>query len=276
MQDFFADIDWSGWLETIWTTTARVALIIIVVVVVVQILKRLLRPAITATVVASMPGEPRSEVDKRTDTLFSVIYGAITVVGVTVALLTILPQFGVNVTALIAGAGVAGLAISIGSQNLVKDIIGGLFIVLENQYGEGDVIKVAGVSGQVENVNLRRTLLRDLDGAVHTVPNGQITVASNLTRFRSRVNTLVSVSPQEDPDRVFELINRTGQELADDPAWAKDIIEAPHALGIELFSDAKMDVRVLGDTPPSRQWDVSREFLKRLKHTFESEGITLA
>jgi small conductance mechanosensitive channel len=276
MQDFFADIDWSGWLETLWTTTARVALIIIVIVVVVQVLKRLLRPAITATVSASMKGEPQSEVDKRVDTLFSVIYGGITVVGVTVGLLTILPHFGINVTALIAGAGVVGLAISFGSQSLVRDIIGGLFIVLENQYGEGDVIKVAGVSGQVENVNLRRTLLRDLDGAVHTVPNGQITVASNLTRFRSRMNTLVSVSPQEDPDRVFELINRTGRELADDPAWAKDIIEAPHALGIELLSDAKMDVRVLGDTPPSRQWDVSREFLKRLKHTFEAEGITLA
>jgi small conductance mechanosensitive channel len=165
--------------------------------------------------------------------------------------------------------------VGFGSQSLVKDIISGLFVLVENQYGKGDVVNIAGVGGLVEDVNLRRTLLRDLDGTVHTIPNGEIVVASNLTRSWARVNTIISVSYGDDLDHVFDVITRVGQEMADDPDWSKDIIEPPKPLGVEGFGDSGIDIRILGDTQPIRQWDVMRELRLRLKKAFDAEGIEI-
>lgn len=273
MRDFFADIDWSRWSETVWTTGVRVIVIVLVVYLALRILQRLLAPAIRATISAQMEGQPQVEIDKRVDTLSHAAYRTISVVAVVVALLTILPEFGINIGALLAGAGIVGIAVGLGAQSLVKDIISGLFILIENQYGRGDVVNVAGVSGLVEEVNLRRTLLRDLDGTVHCIPNGVIAVSSNLTRARSRVNTIVTVPYGEELDHVFAVINRTGEELAQDPAWAGDIIDAPRVLGVEGFSAAGVDIRILGETQPIRQWDVMRELRRRLKKAFDAEGI---
>lgn len=194
-------------------------------------------------------------------------------VALLVGLLTILPEFGIDTRALLAGAGLAGLAIGFGAQSLVRDVLSGLFVLIENQYGKGDVVNLAGVGGLVEDVNLRRTLLRDLDGTVHSVPNGQISVASNLTRSWSRANFVVGVSYREDPDRVFAVINRVGEEMASDPSWSRDIIEPPRVLGVEGFSGSRLDIRILGDTRPNRQWDVMRELRRRLKKAFDVEGI---
>ena len=273
MRDFFADIDWSRWSETIWTTGVRVILTIVAVYIAVRIIQRLIGPAIRASISTQMVGQPAGEVQKRIDTLSHVAYRTLGVIGVLVVLITVLPEFGINVGALLAGAGIIGIAVGLGAQSLVKDVISGLFILIENQYGKGDVVHVAGVGGLVEDVNLRRTLLRDQDGALHTVPNGAIAVASNLTRTWSRVNTVVRVSESEDLDRVFAAINRVGEELANDAAWSKDIIAAPKALGIEGFSDSGVEVRIAGDTQPNRQWDVTRELRLRLKKAFDAEGI---
>ena len=275
MRDFFADINWDRWSETLWTHGLRILLILAVIYIALRILQRIITPAVHAAVSTQMEDQPEVEIEKRVDTLASVIYRTAWVVGVLVGALTILPELGVNISALLAGVGLLGLAVGFGAQSLVKDIIAGLFILVENQYGKGDVVRVAGIGGLVDDVNLRRTLLRDLDGAVHTIPNGEISVATNMTRSWSRVNLIVSVSYGEDLDRVFDVINRVGEEMANDPDWSEDLITAPKALGVENFGDSGIDIRILGDTQPIRQWDVMRQLRLRLKKAFDEAGIEI-
>jgi small conductance mechanosensitive channel len=273
MRDFFEDINWTRWSETAWTHGARVIVVVIVAYLIVRFVQHLLGPAIRAAISRQMAGQPEGEVQKRADTLQHVTFRTLSTAATVAVLLTILPEFGVNIGALLAGAGIAGIAIGLGAQSLVRDVIAGLFILLENQFGRGDVVSIAGVSGLVEDVNLRRTLLRDQDGALHAVPNGSITVSTNLTRTWSRVNTLVRVAESEDLDRVFVVINRVGEELARDSAWSASILDAPKALGVEGFADSGVDIRIQGETRPNRQWDITRELRLRLKKAFDAEGI---
>ncbi len=135
---------------------------------------------------------------------------------------------------------------------------------------------LAGVTGVVEDVNLRRTLLRDQDGTVHSVPHGSIMVSSNQTRLLSRVSFLISVQHDEDLERVFDLINRTGSELAGDPDWSAAITLAPRALGVDNLRPGGVDVRISGETVPNRQWEVMREMRRRLVAAFQKENIKLA
>jgi len=276
MRDFFTDVDWSRWSETAWTAGARVIVVAVAIFIALRIIERLIAPAIRATVSTQMAGESQSEIDKRVDTLSGAANRTLSIVAVAVALLTILPEFGINIGALLAGAGVVGIAIGLGAQSLVRDVLGGLFILAENQYGRGDVVQLAGTSGVVEDVNLRRTLLRDLDGTVHCIPHSAVTVSSNMTRARSRVNVVVTVPHGEDLERVFEAVNRTGEELARDPAWSGDVTSAPKVLGVEDLRPGGIDVRILGETLPNRQWDVMRELRLRLKKAFDTAGIRLA
>jgi small conductance mechanosensitive channel len=244
--------------------------------VVVRLLRRLFAPAIRATVMSRMAGEPQYEVDKRIDTLTGVANTTLSAVAITIALLSVLPSFGINVQALIAGAGIAGIAIGFGTQSLVRDIVGGVFILVENQYGQGDVVHLAGVEGVVEDVNLRRTVLRDQDGTVHNIPHGAIAVASNKTRLISRVNLVVTVQHGADLNAVFDAVDRTGQQLAQDPEWEAAVTSPPKALGVEDLRPAGIDVRILGETLPNRQWEVMREMRLRLTKTFDAAGIKLA
>ena len=156
------------------------------------------------------------------------------------------------------------MAVGFGAQSLVKDIIAGLFIILENQYCVGDVAMIAGVSGTVEDINLRRTLLRDLDGTVHVVPNGEIRVASNLTKDWSRVNWNVSVAYDEDLERVMKIINDVGNRLAQDPQWSDLITKAPQVLRVDGFGAQGLDFKILGETKPAS---------RRLKIAFDREGV---
>ena len=212
---------------------------------------------------------------ERIETLTHVIYRTAWVVAIFAGLITILPEFGINASALLAGVGLVGLAVGFGAQSLVKDIIAGLFILIENQFGRGDVVSIAGVSGTVEDVNLRRTLVRDLDGTQHSVPNGEIVVASNKSQIFSRMNEVVGVSYGDNLEQVFALINRIGEEMAGDAAWSEDIISAPKVLGIDGFGDSSVDIRVLADTQPGRQWGVTREFRLRIKLAFDEQGIEI-
>lgn len=276
MGDFFPDVDWDQWSETIWTAGARVVVVLLVIYIALRIIERLIEPALRATVSSQMANEPQSEIDKRIDTLSGVANRTLSTVAVVIALLTVLPGFGINIGALLAGAGVVGIAIGLGAQSLVRDVLGGLFILLENQYGRGDVVNLAGVGGVVEDVNLRRTLLRDMDGTVHSIPHSAITVSSNKTRALSRVNMVVTVQHGADLDRVFAEVNRIGEELARDPAWASAVTSAPKALGVDDLRPAGIDVRILGETLPNRQWDVMREMRLRLAKAFDTAGIKLA
>lgn len=275
MRDFFADIDWDRWSETLWTHGLRIIVVLVVVYVGLRLLRRALDPMVRAAVARQMEGEPEVEIEKRAGTLTDVVYRTAWVVGMAIAVLTILPELGINIAPLLAGAGIVGLAIGFGAQNLVRDTINGIFILVENHYGKGDVVNIAGVGGLVEDVNLRRTVLRDLDGAMHHIPNGQIATSSNLTKGWSRVNMNIGVSYGEDLDHVMAVIDRVGQELAEDPDFAPLILTPPKALRVDGFGDSGIDIKILGETQPIRQWDVMGELRKRLKRAFDEEGIEI-
>jgi small conductance mechanosensitive channel len=175
----------------------------------------------------------------------------------------------------LASLGIAGLAISFGAQSIIKDKINGLFILLENQYGIGDVVKIGGVSGVVEEVNLRSTVLRDIDGVVHYVPNGEINIASNLTKDYSRVNMNISVAYGEDLDRVMGVINRVCKKMADEERWREKILKVPQVLRVDVLGDSGVEIKILGDTRAGMQWDVMGELRKRIKSDFAQEVIEI-
>lgn len=197
------------------------------------------------------------------------------VVIVVIVLLMLLSALGVNLGPLLAGVGVIGLAISFGAQSLVKDIISGLFILFENQFGVGDVIRIDPVSGAVESMTLRVVVLRDVHGVVHIIPNGEIKRVSNLTRSWSRVVLDVGVDYREDADRVMEVMRDVGRELWADPQWRPLLVEELTVPGIESFTDSAVTIRILSKTLPLKQWDVARELRRRLKRRFDAEGISI-
>jgi len=262
---------------TDWLVThgLRIVVIVTVVAVVFLVFRAVVPHVVEATVRRQMAGRPEEETSKRATTLVNAVLRTAEVVLALVALLMVLPELSVNIGALLAGVGIAGIAIGFGAQTLVRDTLNGLFILIENQYGIGDVVTVAGVTGRVEEVNLRRTVLRDLDGVVHSVPNSEIRVASNYTRDWSGVNMNVTVAYDADLDKVTEVIDAVGRELAADKAYKSLIKKAPHVERVDAFKDSGVSLKVLGVTKPMRQWEVMGELRRRLKKAFDSEHIEM-
>ncbi len=232
-------------------------------------------PIIGIAIREQMAGEAEIEVKKRIKTLSSVTYRTLLMVVMALVVVTILPEFGINAAALIAGLGLFGLAVGFGAQNLVKDIINGMFILIENQYGVGDVVTIASITGVVEDLNLRRTILRDLDGTVHSVGHGQVDITSNWTKSYSRVNLNVGVAYDSNLDHVIQVINRVGKELADDPDYSSKITDPPHVLRVDNFGDSSIDLKIIGETAPIEQWGIMGELRLRLKKAFDAEGIEI-
>lgn len=249
--------------------------IVIFVLIALSMLNIVVPRLVRVTTETRLAGKPDEEIHQRIDTLSHVFTRTGGAVIVLFGFLTMLPEVGVNVGALIAGFGIAGIAIGFGAQSMVKDFLAGIFILTDNQYGRGDVIQIAGVSGVVEDIGLRRTVLRDLDGAVHWIPNGEIQVATNFTEEYSRVNLNVGVSYSEDLDHVIAVINRVGEELAADKEWGEYILTPPKVLRVDNFGDSSIDVKILGDTKPIQQWAVMGELRLRLKKAFDEEGIEI-
>jgi len=217
----------------------------------------------------------KGEIAKRAHTLSGFIITATGIVIVIVAIFMVLSEIGIDITPLLAGAGVAGIAIGFGAQSLIRDFLSGIFIILEDQYRKGDVVRIAGIAGLVEDVNLRRTVLRDLDGIVHSIPNGEVKTASNYTKEWSRVHLNIPVAYGEDLDRVIEVLNRIGKELAEDETFGPMIINAPQVLRVDNFGDSAIELKVLGETKPLKQWEVMGELRKRTKKAFDEEGIEI-
>ncbi|ADJ26817.1 MscS Mechanosensitive ion channel [Dehalogenimonas lykanthroporepellens BL-DC-9] len=217
----------------------------------------------------------REESIRRVKTINGIIVGAIGTVIAMLAGFMVLSEFNVDIGPLLASAGVVGIAIGFGAQSLIKDALNGLFIVFEDQFNNGDVVKVCGVSGTVQDLNMRRTVLRDLDGVVHIIPNGQITTVSNYTREWARVNLNVPVAYSTDLDKATTVINRVGRELADDTEFGPLIISAPQVLRVDNFGDSGIEIKILGDTKSMKQWMVTGELRRRLKKAFDQEGIEI-
>jgi small conductance mechanosensitive channel len=196
-----------------------------------------------------------------------------TFVIVFLALMQILPVLGVNMGPLLASAGVAGLAIGFGAQTLVHDVINGFFILLENQYAVGDVVRVAGVKGTAEAMTMRNTTLRDDDGTVHIVPNSEIKIVSNLTRDWAQISLHISVAYNENSDRVVKLLVEVAEEVRHDPEFGSDIVGEPQVPGIERVANGEVDYLMLVKTLPNRQYRVSRELRRRIKECFQKSNI---
>jgi small conductance mechanosensitive channel len=190
------------------------------------------------------------------------------------ALLLTLNQF-IEIAPLLAGAGILGLAVSFGSQSLVKDVITGFFLLIDNSIAVGDVVEIAGKSGSVERVNLRVVHLRGLDGTVHVVPNGQITVVSNMTRGWSRAVVDVGVAYETDLDRALDIVRDEAALMADEPTWNSRLDGPPEVQGVQALGDSGVTLRVLLRTLPGRQWEVGREFRRRIKERFDRDGIEI-
>jgi moderate conductance mechanosensitive channel len=247
---------------------------ILAVLVIAFILTRLLRMVSRRlTEFSNRQGLPSTLRAQQLRTLSGVIYSVGVLVIIFLAAMQILPLLGINMGPLLASAGIAGLAIGFGAQTLVKDFINGFFILVESQYDVGDTVRIAGVQGVVETMTLRRTVLRDDNGALHTVPSSQITVVTNLTRDWTQLAMHISVAYGADSDRVIKLLKEVGEEVADDPQFAEMIVAKPEVAGIEKVSGGEVDYLLLVKTLPGSQFAVSRELRRRIKACFEKNGI---
>jgi len=215
------------------------------------------------------------EFEKRAETLQSIMQFVFSVIiGITAAVI-VLDEIGVNIGPILAAAGVLGLAVGFGAQSLVKDIISGFFIFLEDQIRVGDVVEIAGKAGVVERMNLRMTILRDLSGNVHFVPNGEINVVTNMTKGYSRYVFEIGVAYREDVDEVISVMREVDEELRGDPDFGPDILEPLEILGLDQFADSALIIKARTMTKPIRQWRVAREFNRRLKKAFDAHDIEI-
>jgi small conductance mechanosensitive channel len=212
---------------------------------------------------------------KREDTLIRIFTWTAAIVILVVVVMMVLQEMGVAIGPILAGAGIVGLAVGFGGQYLIRDLITGFFMILENQYRIGDVVRLDQTEGTVEDISLRMTTLRDLNGTVHHVPHGDIKRVSNLSKVFARVNLNIGVAYGANLDQVISVVNRIGNELAEDDAWKELILKPPQFLRVEDFSDSAVTLKIVGETIPNHQWAVTGELRKRLKHAFDQEGIEI-
>ncbi len=268
-------MEWSTVTDWLGSHGVRILIILLMSGAFYLVLRRFVPRAVKVHVARTMKKKRKTEIEKRATTLSRVLVTTGVILIAIAALFMILSEVGINITPVVAGFGIAGIAIGFGAQSLVKDFIAGIFILIENQYSVGDVVRIADIAGIVEEINLRRTILRDLDGIVHSVPNGEIKVASNFTKEWSRVNMNISVGYGEDLDHVMEVLNRIGKEMAEEPYWSELILGAPQVLRVDAFEDSGIAIKILGETQPIKQWEVMGELRRRIKRVFDEEGIEI-
>jgi small conductance mechanosensitive channel len=215
------------------------------------------------------------ELKKRMDTLDALGGRTLQAFIVMIAGLMVLGRIGLDIGPAVAGLGVVDIAVGFGAQSLVKDYLNGALILIENQFGKGDVVRVAGVDGSVEDFTLRRTTLRDLDGIVHTIPNGEIRVASNLTRVWARINQDVVVAYGTDIDKAIDVVDKVGVAMAGDPTWKRRVLEAPRVERIEALGEYGITLKILGTVRAADQWAAGGDFRKRLLAAFKANGIEI-
>ena len=228
----------------------------------------IVKPAATRTRVAQIR-------EQQTRTLASVLYGAGSRIIWAIAILTALPEFGINVTPVAALAGLASLALGFGAQNLVRDVISGFYIVLEDQFAVGDTVQIGGTAGRVEHLTLRRTVVRDPSGALVTIANGEIRTVANLSRDWSQTFVDVSLPARLPLEKVLKVLETAASELRADPAWAPALVDGPRVLGVDAYDSSRCTVRLQARTAPTRQDEVARELRRRIQNEFQREALPL-
>ncbi|MBD2268520.1 mechanosensitive ion channel family protein [Anabaena sp. FACHB-1391] len=230
----------------------------------------------TSTIVSSgalLTPETSARLQLRISTFSGVTKSITTIIWVGAGSLLALTSLGINIVPLLASAGLLGVALSLPSQNLIKDAINGFLIIFEDQYALGDMITVGTVGGLVEKLNLRMTQVRDSEGRLITIPNSEVKIVANLSSRWSRADLTIPVSYQANVDEALKLIEDVGLDMTQDPQWQDQILEKPNVLGIDNFSDRGIMIRILIKTQPLKQWAVAREYRRRLKITLDAAGI---
>lgn len=250
-------------------------LVIVVVVFAILWLASLLQGRIVKLLARGADRGNREERENRARTLVSVLNNALRTAAIAIGTIMVLEEFTVPIGPLLGGVAVIGLAVAFGAQSLIKDYFTGFMVLLEQQYMINDVIKIGDIAGQVENITLRLTVLRDFEGRVHFIPHGQITTVTNLTHGWSRAVFDIGVAYDEDPDRVIGVLTSLAGELREDPKFGPMILEDVSMLGVDTLGDSSVIIKFGIKTRPLRQWDVKREMLRRIKHRFSELGIEI-
>jgi len=272
LRDFLAEgkVLWSE-LGSAATTGLRIVVIVIAAWILIGVLQRAIR-AFRIRIASRLDDR---EAVKRAETLGRVFRYIVAVVVSLIAGMLVLGELGISVAPILGAAGVVGLAVGFGAQSLVKDYFTGFFILLENQIREGDVVKLGDHAGLVEVVTLRYVQLRDYDGNVHFVPNGQITTVVNLSRGFAQAVMDIGVAYRENTDAVMEVMRETGRAMREDPAFAPRILDDLEIAGVERWDDSAVVIRCRFKCVALEQWTVRREYLRRLKHAFDAAGIEI-
>jgi small conductance mechanosensitive channel len=276
----FAKAPWVAWVPTFEDRILPILLILAVALVLAAAVKLFVHGIVKALMDREATEGTAQELSavelkKRMDTIDNLGGNVLRFFVIVIAGLMVLRTFGLDIGPAVAGLGIVGIAVGFGAQSLVKDYLNGSLILIENQFSKGDVIRIAGVSGTVEDFSLRRTTLRDLDGVVHTVPNGEIGVASNLTRVWARINQDVVVSYGTDIDKAIEVVNTVGREMASDPEWNRRILETPRVDRVAGLGEYGVTLKILGTVRAADQWAAAGEFRKRLLAAFRANGIEI-
>ena len=260
-----------------WLFSQGLVILIMILTIwgIVRLIDRIFPRLVTTFVMSRSEYGEHEESEKRATTLSRVFTGGAQIIVILAGVFMILSKLSIPVGPVLAGFGVVGIAVGFGAQHLVRDLISGIFVIAENQYRTGDVVTIAGTSGLVEDINLRRTILRDLEGTVHVVPNGEISVSANRTKNYSRVVLDVGVAYKENLERVIIILNQIGNELSADPVFGLNIIKAPQVLRIQSFDDSCITIRMLGDCKPMKQWNLRSELIRIIKARFDIEGIEI-
>lgn len=270
MEQYLASINW----ETIIGSSLRILLIVVLLWMVMRFVKVMLW-RLEKRLLRGSVGEPPNETQKRAETIVRLLRQAAIILLWLTGALMILRELGVEIGPILASAGIAGLAIGFGAQNLVRDVIAGFFLIIENQVRVGDVAIINGTGGLVEAVNFRTLVLRDLSGVVHVFPNGTINTLANLTQEWSAYVFDIGVAYKEDVDQVMAVMKEVGQEMRNDHYFGPLLIEEIEIFGVDAFADSSVVIKGRLKTKPIKQWEVGREYLRRLKNVFDQKGIEI-
>lgn len=275
MDIFLKQFQEINWQQIIFTST-RILIVLCLTWLGIILLKKILsRLEHRLLKQSKLTGEPPSESEKRVETIIRLIRQAILIALWVTTILIILKEIGVDVGPILASAGIVGIAVGFGAQNLVRDFIAGFFFILENQVRVGDVAIVNNTGGLVEKVNFRTIVLRDLAGVVHVFPNGTVTTLSNLTNDWSAYIFDIGVAYKENTDKVIEVMNRIGSEMKQDELIGSFMLEKPEIFGVDKFDNSAVVIKGRIKTKPIRQWQVGREYLRRIKLAFDNAGIEI-
>jgi len=267
-------LDTVQWEDLIFSTL-RILLILVMAWIVMSVVRGALNRMERRLVAnGKQQGDIASEASKRAETIVRLLRQLVLTVVWVMALLVVLNELGVSVAPILASAGVLGLAVGFGAQNLVRDVISGFFFILENQVRVGDVVVVNGTGGLVESINFRTLVLRDLEGKVHIFPNGTIDAVTNLTREWSAYVFDIGVAYKEDTDKVVEILKSVGEEMKADADFGPNIQDV-EIFGVDKFDDSAVVIKGRLKTLPIKQWYVGREFLRRVKYAFDAQGVEI-